>query len=117
MSKWNALEWLIYELCFSENETSAKNVKRGLCCENNVIFQEKRLSMSIGIPEIILIVVVVLLLFGAKRIPELARSLGKAQNEYKKAKDALKEEAEDLQKTVEKAAEADASSSSSAEKE
>ena len=52
--------------------------------------------MSIGIPEIILIVVVVLLLFGAKRIPELARSLGKAQNEYKKAKDALKEEAEDL---------------------
>ena len=62
--------------------------------------------MSIGIPEIILIVVVVLLLFGAKRIPELAHSLGKAQNEYKKAKDALKEEAEDLQKTVEKAAEA-----------
>ena len=54
--------------------------------------------MSLGIPEIILIVVVVLLLFGAKRIPELARSLGKAQNEYKKAKDALKEEAEDLQK-------------------
>ena len=61
--------------------------------------------MSIGIPESILIVVVVLLLFGAKRIPELARSLGKAQHEYKKAKDALKEEAEDLQKTVEKAAE------------
>ena len=61
--------------------------------------------MSIGIPEIILIVVVVLLLFGAKRIPELARSLGKAQHEYKKAKDALMEEAEDLQKTVEKAAE------------
>ena len=61
--------------------------------------------MSIGIPEIILIVVVVLLLFGAMRIPELARSLGKAQHEYKKAKDALKEEAEDLQKTVEKAAE------------
>ena len=63
--------------------------------------------MSLGIPEIILIVVVVLLLFGAKRIPELARSLGKAQNEYKKAKDALKEEAEDRQKTVEKAAEAE----------
>ena len=63
--------------------------------------------MSLGIPEIILIVVVVLLLFGAKRIPELARSLGRTQNEYKMAKDALKEEAEDLQKTVEKAAEAE----------
>ena len=64
--------------------------------------------MSIGIPEIILILVVVLLLFGAKRIPELARSLGRAQHEYKKAKDTLKEEAEDLQKTVEKVSEAEA---------
>lgn len=72
--------------------------------------------MSIGIPEIILIVVVVLLLFGAKRIPELARSLGKARNEYKKAKDALKEEAEDLQKTVEKAADASARSATEEEK-
>ncbi|MBR2094735.1 MAG: twin-arginine translocase TatA/TatE family subunit [Fibrobacter sp.] len=72
--------------------------------------------MSLGIPEIILIVVVVLLLFGAKRIPELARSLGKAQNEYKKAKEALKEEAEDLQKTVEKAADASARSATEEEK-
>lgn len=62
--------------------------------------------MSIGIPEIILIVVVILLLFGGKRIPELARSLGRAQHEYKKAKDALKEEAADLQKTVEKISDA-----------
>ena len=72
--------------------------------------------MTIGIPEIILIVVVVLLLFGAKRIPELAHSLGKAQNEYKKAKDALKEEAEDLQKTVEKAADASAGSATDEDK-
>lgn len=64
--------------------------------------------MSLGIPEIILIAVVVLLLFGGKRIPELARSLGRAQHEYKKAKDALKEEVEDLQKTVESASNIDA---------
>ncbi|MBR4398925.1 MAG: twin-arginine translocase TatA/TatE family subunit [Fibrobacter sp.] len=64
--------------------------------------------MSLGIPEVIVIVLVVLLLFGAKRIPELARSLGRAQHEYKKAKDALKEEAEDLQKSVEKVGEAEA---------
>lgn len=63
--------------------------------------------MSIGIPELILIFVVVLLVFGGKRIPELARSLGKAQNEYKKAKNALKEEAADLQKTVENVAAAE----------
>ena len=43
--------------------------------------------MSLGFTEILLIVVVVLLLFGAKRIPELAKALGRASNEYKKAKD------------------------------
>ena len=40
--------------------------------------------MRIGLPEILVIVFVVLLLFGAKRIPELFRSLGKSLNEFKK---------------------------------
>ena len=40
--------------------------------------------MRIGLPEILIIVFVVLLLFGAKRIPELFRSLGKSLNEFKK---------------------------------
>ncbi len=40
---------------------------------------------SIGMPEIILIFLVVLLLFGAKRLPELARGLGKGIREFKKA--------------------------------
>lgn len=64
--------------------------------------------MSIGIPEIILIAVVVLLLFGGKRIPELARALGKAKYEYKKAKESLEREAEELEKTVDKVGEASA---------
>jgi len=34
-----------------------------------------------------LIFLIVLLLFGAKRLPEIARSMGKAVNEFKKAKD------------------------------
>ena len=42
--------------------------------------------MSIGFTEILVILVVVLLLFGAKRIPELARAFGKASYEFKKAK-------------------------------
>lgn len=60
--------------------------------------------MSLGVTEIILILVVVLVLFGGKRIPELAKALGKAQYEYKKAKELLENEANDLKKTVENAA-------------
>lgn len=61
--------------------------------------------MSLGLTEIALILVVVLVLFGGKRIPELAKALGKAQYEYKKAKEMLQNEAQDLKDTVEKAAE------------
>lgn len=60
--------------------------------------------MSLGLTEIALILIVVLVLFGGKRIPELAKALGKAQYEYKKAKELLQNEAEDLKNTIEKAA-------------
>lgn len=60
--------------------------------------------MSLGLTEIALILVVVLILFGGKRIPELAKALGKAQYEYKKAKEMLQNEAQDLKDSVEKAA-------------
>ncbi len=60
--------------------------------------------MSLGLTEIALILIVVLILFGGKRIPELAKALGKAQYEYKKAKEMLQNEAQDLKDTVEKAA-------------
>jgi TatA/E family protein of Tat protein translocase len=39
---------------------------------------------GIGAPELIIILVIVLLLFGAKKLPEMARSLGKSQREFKK---------------------------------
>ncbi len=61
--------------------------------------------MSLGLTEIALILIVVLVLFGGKRIPELAKALGKAQYEYKKAKQMLENEAKELKETVEKAAE------------
>ena len=61
--------------------------------------------MSLGLTEIALILVVILLLFGGKRIPKLAKALGKAQYEYKKAKELLQNEAQDLKDTVAKAAE------------
>ena len=43
--------------------------------------------MHLGFTELFLILVVILLLFGVRRIPEIARSLGRASQEYKKAKE------------------------------
>lgn len=48
--------------------------------------------MSLGMPEIILIFLVVLLVFGAKRIPEIARGLGKGIREFKDATNDIKSE-------------------------
>ena len=46
---------------------------------------------GLGGPEIILIMVVVLLMFGGKKIPEMMRGLGKGMKEFKDAKDGLNE--------------------------
>ena len=43
--------------------------------------------IGLGAPEIILIVLALLLLFGGKKIPELMRGLGRGVKEFKEAKD------------------------------
>ena len=43
------------------------------------------LLLALGAPELIVIVVLVLLLFGGKKIPELMRGLGKGIKEFKNA--------------------------------
>ena len=48
----------------------------------------------LGWGEWIAIVLVIIVLFGGKKIPELARGLGKGINEFKRAKDEIKEEIE-----------------------
>ena len=48
--------------------------------------------MSLGAMEITIILVVVLLLFGGKKLPELAKGLGKGIKEFKKAKNDVSEE-------------------------
>jgi sec-independent protein translocase protein TatA len=40
--------------------------------------------VDLGAPEILIILLIVILLFGARKVPELARSLGQAQREFKK---------------------------------
>ncbi len=51
---------------------------------NNILF--------ISGAEVFIILLVILLLFGSKRIPELARGLGKGMHEFKKATDDIKKE-------------------------
>ncbi|WP_437919924.1 Sec-independent protein translocase subunit TatA/TatB [Sphingobacterium sp. LRF_L2] len=48
--------------------------------------------MNIGTQEMILILVVVLLLFGGKKLPEMARGLGKGIREFKDASEGIKRE-------------------------
>lgn len=63
--------------------------------------------MKLGFFEILLIVIFILLVFGAKRIPELAKALGRASYEFKKAKEDLRAESEGLLEEAEKNAAAE----------
>ena len=45
---------------------------------------------SLGVPELLLIFAVILIVFGPRRIPEIARTLGKAMGEFRKATDDMK---------------------------
>ncbi|HEY3054325.1 MAG TPA: TatA/E family twin arginine-targeting protein translocase [Thermoanaerobaculia bacterium] len=45
---------------------------------------------GLGVPELVLIFIVALIVFGPKRLPEIGRTLGKALGEFKKATDELK---------------------------
>ena len=57
------------------------------CCNNHTTTMG-----PIGMPEMIMIFIVILLLFGAKKLPELARGIGKSMGEFKKAKDEFEHE-------------------------
>lgn len=61
---------------------------------------------NLGATEIILIILVILLLFGARKIPELAQGLGKGMKEFKKAvrdvEDEIKKTDEEVKKEEKK---------------
>ncbi len=48
--------------------------------------------MNLGGPDLIVILLIVLVLFGAKKLPELARGMGQAIKEFQKAKDEFSDE-------------------------
>ena len=56
---------------------------------------------NLGTGELLIIFLVILLLFGAKRLPELARGLGKGINEFKDAVETGKKEILDAEKNTE----------------
>lgn len=53
---------------------------------------------SIGMPELLIILLIILLVFGAKRLPELARGLGKGIREFKDATKHVENEFKELEK-------------------
>ena len=57
---------------------------------------------NFGAGEIILILLVVLILFGAKKIPELAKGLGKGMSEFKKGLKEVENEIKDADKKEDK---------------
>jgi len=60
---------------------------------------------QIGFPELIMIFVIALLVFGPKKLPELGKSLGKGLKEFKRATDEMKstwhEQMKDVERSVE----------------
>ncbi|MBC7363399.1 MAG: TatA/E family twin arginine-targeting protein translocase [Candidatus Aminicenantes bacterium] len=50
---------------------------------------------SIGLPELIVIFIIALLVFGPKKLPEVGKSVGKAIREFKKASDELRSKVEE----------------------
>jgi sec-independent protein translocase protein TatA len=61
---------------------------------------------NFGGPDVLIILLIVLILFGAKKLPDLARGLGQSVNEFRKAR-------EDIDRELQGAGVSSASSSSS----
>jgi sec-independent protein translocase protein TatA len=55
--------------------------------------------MNLAGPDLIVILLIVLVLFGAKKLPELARGMGQAVKEFQKAKDEFSDELHKAGKT------------------
>jgi sec-independent protein translocase protein TatA len=67
-----------------------------------VVDKEKTMGLpSLGLPELLIILVIILLVFGAGKLPEIARGLGQAVGDFRRASQGLDLE-EELGETKEK---------------
>ena len=53
-------------------------------------------AMSLGTPELVILLVIVLLIFGGSQLPKLARSLGQAKSEFEKSSDGKSSDTDDV---------------------
>ena len=72
------------------------NSDGGKCLNPIVSFEYHLMGIVNGTEWIVIIAIVAVIIFGAKKIPELARSLGKASSEYQKAKVVAAKELESI---------------------
>ena len=72
-----------------------------------MINQELFFAAMPGGWEMVVIALVILLMFGAKKLPELARGLGQGIREFKGAVDGVKDELKDAEESIEKNNESD----------
>ena len=63
--------------------------------------------MNLAGPDLIVILLIILVLFGAKKLPELARGMGQAVKEFQKAKDEFSDELHKAGKSDTKTAKSD----------
>jgi sec-independent protein translocase protein TatA len=54
--------------------------------------------VNLGAPELIIVLIVILVLFGGAKLPKLARSLGQAQSEFKKGIQSTDDDADETDK-------------------
>ncbi|WP_336133756.1 Sec-independent protein translocase subunit TatA/TatB [Natronomonas amylolytica] len=71
---------------------------------------------GLGPMELGLVALVLILLFGASKLPDLARSMGSATGEFKKGRQEVEEELEDMQEPPESEADEDAEPAGEAER-
>lgn len=60
-----------------------------------IVYLAETMFGSIGVPELIVIFIIALLVFGPKKLPEVGKSVGRAIREFKKASDELRSKVEE----------------------